>query len=68
LHSGQTLNRLSASLRKMVALHWGQRIHNPSGTPRFCRDTIAIFRDPCLGEWSFAEYWVVDLVFNGQRT
>src|SRR5437899_2717890 len=27
----------------MVALHWGQRIHSPSGTPRF----FAMVRSPC---------------------
>jgi hypothetical protein len=36
------MKRLSASLRKMVTLHWGQRIHSPSGTPRLGRLIIAM--------------------------
>src|SRR5262249_44853304 len=42
---------LSASLRKMVALHWGQRIHSPSGTPRFGRPTVAMLPQPCSLGW-----------------
>ena len=40
---GKTLKRLSASLRKIVALHCGQRIHKPSGTPRFAMAVFVIW-------------------------